>query len=97
MLSLSFVSGPRLLLVQRRLERTDAASLCIFPAVRMCTARENRLAKPLIDLTGIRYTVPLNFAKKLFRGTDLSVRENEFVVIIGENGTGKSTRKSHEF
>jgi ABC-type bacteriocin/lantibiotic exporter with double-glycine peptidase domain len=64
-----------------------------MPHVRMCAA-QRELPHTLIDLRGIRYTLPMNLTHKLFRNADLSIRENEFVVITGENGAGKSTRMS---
>ena len=64
-----------------------------MPHVRMCAARRE-LPRPVIDLRGIRYTLRMNLSHKLFRYTDLSIREKEFVVITGENGAGKSTRMS---
>jgi ATPase subunit of ABC transporter with duplicated ATPase domains len=64
-----------------------------LPDARMCVAQPD-LPPALIDLHGIRYTLPMDFTKKLFRNTDLSIRQNEFVVITGENGAGKSTRMS---
>jgi Fe-S cluster assembly ATPase SufC len=59
-----------------------------MPHVRMCAAR-HELPQTLIDLRGIRYMLSVKLSHKLFRTTDLPIRENEFVVITGGNGAGK--------
>jgi ABC-type molybdenum transport system ATPase subunit/photorepair protein PhrA len=64
-----------------------------MPHARMCASRRE-LPHTLIDIRGIHYMLSVKLTHKLFRNTDLSIRENEFDVITGENGAGKSTRMS---
>jgi ABC-type Mn2+/Zn2+ transport system ATPase subunit len=37
--------------------------------------------------------VPLNRAARVLTGANFAVRPHEFVVVVGENGAGKSTRE----
>lgn len=39
----------------------------------------------------MHYTVPRDSRKRLFRGTNLSLQKHELIIIVGENGVGKST------
>jgi ABC-type multidrug transport system fused ATPase/permease subunit len=50
-------------------------------------------SKPLVELRDLKYTVPLNRAARVLTGANFAVRPHEFVVVVGENGAGKSTRE----
>lgn len=42
---------------------------------------------------GLQYTVPMNAEARILRGVNFGIRERQFIIIVGENGAGKSTRK----
>lgn len=42
----------------------------------------------------INYQVPMNWDVTVFSGMNFKVYPNEFIIVIGENGAGKSTGKS---
>lgn len=46
---------------------------------------------PLLEIQDLYYTVRNDARKKLFRGVDFSLRKHELVLVVGENGVGKST------
>lgn len=52
---------------------------------------------PLLELRNIWYRLPNNFDVNLFRGMNFKVFPNEFVLLIGENGAGKSTGEFHPY
>lgn len=57
----------------------------------MCLERERTL-KPVIELSGVKKSFPAgNTTKQILDGIDLSIYENEFVVICGPGQCGKTT------
>lgn len=48
---------------------------------------------PLLEMRNINYQVPMNFDLQLFTDMNFKVFSGEFVIIVGENGAGKSTGK----
>lgn len=46
---------------------------------------------PLLEIRDMHYTVPRDSRKRLFRGTNLVLEKHELIIIVGENGVGKST------
>lgn len=50
---------------------------------------------PLLEMRDISYRVPRNWDVRVFNQMNFSVRAGEFVIVIGENGAGKSTGTVH--
>lgn len=48
---------------------------------------------PLLEIRDLRYIVPFDDRKRLFLGANLSLYKHQFIVVVGENGAGKSTRR----
>jgi energy-coupling factor transport system ATP-binding protein len=46
---------------------------------------------PLLELRNLRYTLRVDDRVRPLRGANLTVRKHEFIVVVGENGVGKTT------
>lgn len=58
-------------------------------SVRACASGAREV--PVLELRNVTYTVPMNYSKKVFSGLDFSIYRGQFILLIGENGAGKST------
>lgn len=67
-----------------------------FKKVILCcnTRPRQRDEVPLLEMRNISYQVPMNFDLQLFKNMNFKVYSKELVLIIGENGAGKSTGMS---
>lgn len=60
---------------------------------KCCDGRVPGPEAPLLEMRNINYQVPMNFELQLFRDMNFKVFPGEFVIVVGENGAGKSTGK----
>jgi len=51
------------------------------------------VGEPVIEITGLRYTY--REGEQALTGVDLTVRQGEFVALVGPNGSGKTTLAKH--
>lgn len=52
---------------------------------------ERRDETPLLEMRNVSYQVPMNYDVQLFENMTFKAYAGEFVIVIGENGSGKST------
>lgn len=66
------------------------------PVVLCCAENKNndKARIPLFEMRGVTYSPPMDFDNILFRDMNFKIYENEFIVVVGQNGAGKSTGKS---
>lgn len=56
-----------------------------------CDSSTPKRKVPVLELRDISYRLPNNFDVELFKKMQFKIFPGEFVLIIGQNGAGKST------
>lgn len=59
--------------------------------VRCCVRPGNEARVPLLRLEDVYYNLPMDFENVVFKSLNFSVYPGEFIVVTGQNGSGKST------
>lgn len=76
---------------QRRPQRHLALTSCCADGSSSTDESNSSKATPLFEMRNISYSVPRNIDLVLFENMNFNIYPGEFVIMLGANGSGKST------